>query len=247
MIKIPPFVLSNAVRQFWKIREDQAKRQINGVNRDQGQRSSVTGGKQMDAFADAIIGYLLKAGVTQDEIFTRNRKPELPGFFRPTKQWDLLVIVRGCLLACLELKSQVGPSFGNNFNNRTEEAIGTAVDMWTAFREGVLGASLRPWAGYLFVLEDTPGSRAPIMMDEPHFKVLEEFRGASYAQRYSLLCRKLVRERHYDAACLILTDKARASEKENYREAAEDLTAQWFLAQLSAHVAAAVTKLRRQS
>lgn len=40
------------------------------------------------------------------------------------------------MIAAVELKSQVGPSFGNNCNNRTEEAIGTAHDFWTAYREG---------------------------------------------------------------------------------------------------------------
>jgi hypothetical protein len=59
----------------------------------------------------------------------------LPGFFRPTKLWDMLVIHEGKLIAAIELKSQVGPSFGNNFNNRTEEAIGNAHDLWTAYRE----------------------------------------------------------------------------------------------------------------
>ena len=51
----------------------------------------------------------------------------------------MLVIDRDQLIAALEFKSQVGPSFGNNFNNRTEEAIGTAHDLWTAYREGALG------------------------------------------------------------------------------------------------------------
>ena len=54
-------------------------------------------------------------------------------FYRPTKKWDLVVIDRGMLVAAVELKSQVGPSFGNNFNNRTEEAIGNAVDVWRAY------------------------------------------------------------------------------------------------------------------
>jgi hypothetical protein len=42
---------------------------------------------------------------------------ELPGYFRPTKEWDLLVILDGNLLASIEFKSQIGPSFGNNYNN----------------------------------------------------------------------------------------------------------------------------------
>jgi hypothetical protein len=54
---------------------------------------------------------------------------ELPGWYRPEKKWDLLIVSDGKLLAGIEFKSQVG-SFGNNYNNRTEEAIGSATDIW---------------------------------------------------------------------------------------------------------------------
>lgn len=37
----------------------------------------------------------------------------------------------GVLLAAIELKSQ-SESFGNNFNNRSEEVIGSARDFWLA-------------------------------------------------------------------------------------------------------------------
>ena len=47
----------------------------------------------------------------------------------------------------VEFKSQVGPSFGNNFNNRTEEAIGNAEDIWTAYREGRFGRHRAPLLG----------------------------------------------------------------------------------------------------
>ena len=59
---------------------------------------------------------------------------ELPGFYRPTKKWDLVVVRDGRLCAAIEMKSQVGPSFGNNFNNRTEEAVGSSVDLWRAYQ-----------------------------------------------------------------------------------------------------------------
>ena len=41
---------------------------------------------------------------------------------------DLLVVTEPAtrLVMAIELKSQVGASFGNNYNNRTEEAIGNA-------------------------------------------------------------------------------------------------------------------------
>lgn len=48
-------------------------------------------------------------------------------YFRPNKKWDLLVVDNNELVIAIEFKSQVGPSFGNNFNNRTEEAMGSAV------------------------------------------------------------------------------------------------------------------------
>ena len=102
---------------------------------------------------------------------------ELPGFFRPTKEWDLVVVKDGTLIAAIEAKSQVGPSFGNNFNNRTEEAMGSALDLWTAYREGAYLDSPQPFLGYFFMLEDCAASSHPVSVKEPHFKVFPEFVG----------------------------------------------------------------------
>ena len=86
---------------------------------------------------------------------------EPPGWYRPEKKWDLLVVADGQLLAGIEFKSQVG-SFGNNYNNRTEEAIGSATDIWAAYREGAFKPSARPWLGYMMLLEEAPGSMRPV-------------------------------------------------------------------------------------
>ncbi|MCS6976846.1 MAG: PaeR7I family type II restriction endonuclease, partial [Gemmatales bacterium] len=135
---------------------------------------------------------------------------ELPGYFRPEKKWDIVIIVNGRLLGALEFKAQVGPSFGNNYNNRSEEALGSATDYWTAYREGAFGRSPKPWLGYLMVLEDVADCRRPVGVNEPHFPVFAEFREASYAKRYELLLCKMVRERLYDAACLLMTPRSAA-------------------------------------
>jgi len=58
------------------------------------------------------------------------------------------------------------------------------------------------------LLEDVPKSAIPVRVDEPHFEVFSEFKEASYAKRYELFCERLMRERLYDGACLILSDKA---------------------------------------
>ena len=92
---------------------------------DQGQRSAVTGGRQLDGFARTIVDLLLQVGVEPDNV-TLNRRATLPGYFRAAKQWDILVLSGGKLQAAIELKS-ISSSFGNNMNNRAEEALGNAV------------------------------------------------------------------------------------------------------------------------
>jgi len=234
--EIPPYVFSDAVRHFWNTRERQANSQVQRGAMDQGARTAVTGGKQMDGFCSTIRRFLLDAGVRLETIYI-NGERELPGFFRPTKEWDMVLVNDETLIASLELKSQVGPSFGNNVNNRTEEALGNAVDIWTAYREGAFRTSPQPWVGYLLLLEECKRSLAPVRVSEPHFPVFPEFKGASYGKWYELLCRKLVRERQYSAACFMMSPKATASEQENYREPAEDLSAKIFLEGLLTHAA----------
>jgi hypothetical protein len=135
--------LNKAVAHFWLTRQAQTTSQQKRGTADQGARSAVTGGAQMDGFIALLADIIREAGAADAAIF-RERALDLPGFFRPTKEWDLLVVVDGHLLAVIETKSQVGPSFGNNFNNRTEEAIGSAADLWTAYREGAFDKSPRP-------------------------------------------------------------------------------------------------------
>lgn len=198
-------LLRDAVKHFWKSRSDQASQQKKAGRSDQGFRGAVTGGAQMDGFIFAFEALVKLAGIPDAAIYTRSRFLELPGYFRPTKEWDMLVVRDGALLGVFEAKSQVGPSFSNNMNNRAEEAMGSALDLWTAFRENAFQRAIRPWAGYLFLLEDCPKSSTPISVREPHFKVFPEFQGASYAKRYEILCQKLILERYYDAAALILS------------------------------------------
>lgn len=142
-----------AVAHYWGTRSAQRKKQEQSGKADQGLRSAVTGGAQMDGFIDLFTEVIVRAGIPGQFIF-RKKAVELPGFFRPTKEWDLLVVRGQTLIAAMEAKSQVGPSFGNNFNNRTEEAIGSALDLWTAYRERAYLTSPQPFLGYFFMLED---------------------------------------------------------------------------------------------
>ena len=165
----------------------------------------------------------------------RKKAVELPGFFRPTKEWDLLVVRGSTLIAAIEAKSQVGPSFGNNFNNRAEEALGSALDLWTAYRERAYLASPQPFLGYFFMLEDCEASNRPVGVQEPHFKVFPEFVDASYMRRYELFCRKLVLERHYTAAAF-LTSRSETGLRGEHITPAPDISVERFTKTLAAHI-----------
>ena len=197
-----------AVQAFWSNREQARQKQIDAGKADQGERAGVTAGKNMDGFLALVIDIVRANGLDNAEIHQERRVLTLPGYFRPTKLWDLLVMNKGRLIAALEFKSQVGPSFGNNANNRAEEAIGTAHDFWTAYREGAFGEQPRPFAGWMMLLEDAPESRAPVADATPHYSVFKEFENASYADRYNILCRKLMQEQLYTVASIIVSPRS---------------------------------------
>ena len=225
-----------AVKQFWATRGNQSQRQGSKTGaKDAGNRSAVTGGKQLDGFVRLVRDYLVECKISDSDIYF-NRKVELPGWFRAEKQWDLLVVVDRQLIAAMEFKSQVG-SFGNNFNNRTEEVLGSATDIWTAYREGAFSLSQRPWLGYLMLLEEVPESMRAVGVVEPHFPVFPDFRDASYAKRYEILMTKLVRERLYDSAALLLSSKTCAKTGE-YRQPSVELSLENFLTLLKARAMA---------
>jgi hypothetical protein len=184
--------VARAVQYFWEVRTRQHEKQGAATGKkDAGNRSAVTGGKHLDGFVNLLTEVLSEAGLPDSAIHTGTTT--LPGYFRPTKNWDLVVVVGGVLLASIEFKAHVGPSFGNNFNNRVEEALGNSTDLLTAYREGKFRPSQRPWLGWLMLLEETPKSISPIRVDEPHFEVFPEFKKTSYAKRYELFCERLMR------------------------------------------------------
>jgi hypothetical protein len=224
-----------AVDDYWAVRMAQADRQRKvGRVADSGTRSEVTGGKHLDGLQGLLIALAVQSGFREREILS-GPNVELPGFFRPTKKWDV-VIVRGVrLCAVIELKSQAG-SFGNNLNNRTEEALGSAVDINRAFRAGLLG-DVSPFVGYVALVQDAPDSNQPVRVGESVFPADRAFIGRSYAGRYEMLCNRMVAENHYTAAALILSPRSRGGE---YRVPSPSLSVGQFLRRLHTHLIASL-------
>jgi len=118
--------LAEAVAYFWKKRTEQSEKQGKATEtKNVGNRSSVTGKAQLNGFIELFAKIARDSGLTDSEIHMK--ETTLPGYYRPTKEWDLVLYADGDLIASVEFKSHVGPSFGNNFNNRVEEALGSAT------------------------------------------------------------------------------------------------------------------------
>ncbi|MEM6395862.1 MAG: PaeR7I family type II restriction endonuclease [Bacteroidota bacterium] len=230
-----------AVKTFWSSRDKATKKQAQKGALDRDGRTGVTAGKNMNGFIPLIEDLVRKNGLKNADIHQSKTVLTLPGYFRPTKIWDIIVTYQERLIAAIELKSQVGPSFGNNFNNRTEEALGTAHDFWIAYREGAFGEQTRPFTAWLILVEDTVGSRKPVSNVEPHFSVFPEFNGASYLDRYEILCRRMMQEQLYTAASLVASDRTKA--KSGTYSCLSDMThIKSLVAAFAGHIAAEAAK-----
>jgi hypothetical protein len=208
-----PKYTREAVRFYWQKRAQQLEKQRKAGGSDQGLRSAVTGGAQMDGFIELLTRLVVEAGIDAKDIYYQNSL-ELPGYFRPNKKWDFLVVPNGQLIAALEAKSQVGPSFGNNFDGIAYEAMGRALDFWAAFRQQDF--AFRPWVGYLLFVEDA---------------------ASSDVQRGESLCRRLLLERHYDSPALLVSE-SRTGPSGKHAEPALDFGFEKLATSLFTHIAA---------
>ena len=188
MLKIKPLV-TDAISSLCKY-----------LNRDsahtsqEGRRGRTIGGGAMSDFANVAGKVARDAGVTEEDIIIpynpMDKRTVLPGYFRPTKNWDFLIVQNKIPLVALEFKS-IMSSFGNNLNNRAEEAVGQGTDL-NAFMEanGLPHGSI--FSGYLMIMaDDRKSSRAtrPVILDMHDFPV--EMNGLSYQQRADRMCQRL--------------------------------------------------------
>lgn len=194
-----------AVRAFWTGRDLQTQKQIESGRVDAGARGAVTGGQHLTPMQDLVAGFFRDPSLPGLTI-RHTGKITLPGYYRRSKDWDLVVTYKGELVAAVEFKSQVGPSFGNNFNNRVEESIGNAVDVWRGYEEGLFG-EVRPWIGFVMLIERAPGSTKTVKDGKTVYPTDPVFDQTGYVDRYRILLQRLVRERLYDAAVVISTER----------------------------------------
>ncbi len=229
-----------AVRRFWTARQDAGARQALRGDTDRGGRGQVTAGKNMDGFVRLIRDVADRAGLPADSVLVERRAVTLPGFFRPSKSWDVTVVHRGALLAAIEFKSQAGTSMGNNFNNRSEEAVGSAYDLRCAYDEGLLGQIDRPFIGWFMFVEENSASTRPHRDGTQYlFEIDQIMRRGSYIDRYVELCQRLTATGLY-TSCALVSAPASSITSGDFTVHSDDTSPQQFLDALEGHLTRAV-------
>ena len=231
--------VSQAVKKFWTIRK----------------ASGVRSGKTLDAFAE-LLTWVIHSNGLPDALIVTGRQAQLPGYFRPTKSWDIVVIHKKKLIAAIEFKS-IADSFGKNSNNRNEEALGSGIDIKEAFNEDAFEGITRLFTGYLLLVEDCPETARNIKIQMKYFRAMREFianqdeyntayvRGASgffpaidgvsYMKRFDIFCRRLMQKQLYTAASVIKSPQTGIVDGQ-YGDLSRDTSIRAFLISLASHV-----------
>lgn len=232
--------IQKAVTQFWLTRN-------NG--------SGVLAGKTLDPFITIINKVVHESGLSNAETHRGRLTSQLPGYFRPHKSWDAVIIDDGRLVAAIELKSQVG-SIGNNFNNRSEEVLGSSIDLQTAIEELAFGENTEIFTGYMILVEKSSQTLKTPNIEMKYFPVMQGFlhdetkrvseyvkqedgrypvvKGISYLQRYDVLCKRLMLKKLYSAAALIAADSSEASHGK-YEDISPETSIKTFMLKLANH------------
>lgn len=169
----------------------------------------------MEPLSRLVVSDMVEAGYDEKSVFTNVNNVAIPGWFRPRKEWDIAAYEDGVLVAALELKS-MSKDFGNNFNNRAEEALGSAEDINYSVRNHVIDLNvLPPGLGYAMVIVDNPDSRkvsngklkpGTKQVIDYRYPLRGEFRDTDYIHKYAVMGRRLLLERIYQAVWIVAVE-----------------------------------------
>lgn len=209
------------------------RRQYERGVHDQGERSKVTGGHHMDPVAETIRNDLIACGYSENDVLCTGRNLKLPGYFRPSKNWDILAFDGEDLLAAIELKS-INSSFSNNSNNRTEESLGSAVDAASAIKNDLIPfKTTPPVLGYVLLIRMCETSTVPSGNQRGSVYPIDTvFRNTSYFERLTIFCKRLLSERLYQAVWIVGVD----TETEEIIEPSAEMSYEKFIAALKAQL-----------
>lgn len=185
---------------FWT-EKDEAMRRNAAAGRS-GHGAQARDARHMKPLAFFVRQMFIDAGLDESEVFIDRA---IPGYYRRSKNWDVVATHKGQLVGLVELKSQVG-SEGNNGNNRIEEALGNAFDAVTAQELNQAFGSLSVWTAFCIVFGSDPGSSRTVgMRTPPLFELDPAFDDMTYGSQWELAVERFIQTRAYDAGWMVVS------------------------------------------
>ncbi len=223
-----------ALLRSYDLRVVAGKKQAERGVTDVGNRAQITAGTHMNTISELIVEDLIASGISKRSLFYNKKDSEIPGWFRATKQWDILAFDKDQLVAAIELKS-ISSSYGNNMNNRTEEALGEAIDAKFSMNRGLLNRVTPPILAYAMIVKKDETSQAICKKPSSHhFSYDPIFEDTSYLDRFSILCQRLRREEIFGAVWFVVVDPVARTVEEPVPE----LSYERFLSEIKGRVEA---------
>lgn len=158
--------------------------------------------RHMQSLATFVRQMFVDAGLDESEVFVDRA---IPGYYRRSKNWDVVATHKGHLVGVVELKSQVG-SEGNNGNNRIEEALGNSFDARVAQEENGAFGALSVWKAFCVVFGSDPSLARRIgMRGAPLFPIDPAFGDMTYGSQWAIAVERFVQTGAYDAGWMAVT------------------------------------------
>lgn len=170
-------------------------------NRNGRGRETAVKGTSLDKLTDIIIKAI--KCVNPDLNVLKGKRAVVPGYYRPSKNWDIVVKQNDNIIVAIELKS-LTRCMGNNFNNRVEECLGSAIDIRDYMEEHHNNNMESPFLGYLLVMSDEEQGNK---IRKSNKDALDIFKNTSYLKRASIFCKRLAKKKYYNSAQLITFSK----------------------------------------
>jgi hypothetical protein len=200
---------------YYSLASNAVQHWCNYVSRDnapdtqEGYRGVMIGGGAMDGFAIAAQIVALSAGLPENDIIisksAQDKRATLPGFFRPSKNFDFVVIRNQTPIVALEFKS-INSSFGNNMNNRADEAIGQGTDLNAMYNGNGIRAG-EFFSGYILCMADNADSRSAIReINLPLINLDVEMNQLSYQGRGDAMCLRLEQQNIWTCTSFLSSD-----------------------------------------
>lgn len=197
--------------------------------------------KHMQSLAAFVRQMFLDAGLQDHEVGVDTI---IPGYYRRSKNWDVVAVHKGHLVGVVELKSQE-KSPGNNANNRIEEAIGSASDAHTLQEMRQTFGRLGVWAAWCMVFNrscEPIGRRKGVV--SKHFPVDPAFEDFTYAGQYATAIERFIAQNLYQAGWMVETWAD--GDVIDFDEPIPTATAETLAMQIEARVRFALQALRNE-